>query len=170
MLDLLILSRENGIWPQRDIIKYIRSAIALDGLVKTFSPDVDVGKHLEQACERHIKEESLRNLISSDVLSGWFGGSRNIIYDGILRGFAALHHLGNDPSASQGVFLESQQKKNSKTLVEILSLVWIVLCMALTLWLDRGAMRSPNIYVMAAVAVMISAVIGLRAAKAVSSS
>jgi ubiquinone biosynthesis protein len=170
MLDLLILSRENGIWPQRDIIKYIRSAIALDGLVKTFSPDIDVGKHLEQACERHIKEDSLRNLISSDVLSGWFGGSRNIIYDGILRGFAALHHLGNDPSARQGVFLESQQKKNSKTLVEILSLVWIVLCMALTIWLDRGAMRSPNIYVMAAVAVMISAVIGLRAMKAVRSS
>jgi hypothetical protein len=33
MLELLILSRENGIWPQRDVIKYIRSAIALDGLI-----------------------------------------------------------------------------------------------------------------------------------------
>ena len=38
MLELLLLSREHGIWPQRDVIKYIRSAIALDGLVKTFSP------------------------------------------------------------------------------------------------------------------------------------
>lgn len=164
MLDLLILSRENGIWPQRDIIKYIRSAIALDGLVKTFSPAIDVGKHLEQACERHIKEDSLRNLISSDVLAGWFGGSRNIAYDGILRAFAALRHLGIDQSARQKVFLELQKKKRGKALMEVLSLAWSALCLALIFWPAGGFAPIHNLYFMA-VAVAACAVIGWRALK-----
>jgi ubiquinone biosynthesis protein len=166
MLDLLILSRENGIWPQRDIIKYIRSAIALDGLVKTFSPDIDVGKHLEQACERHIKEDSLRNLISSDALTGWFGGARNIVYDGILRAFAALRHLGSDPSARQNVFLGQQQKKRNKPWVEVLSLAWIALCLALVLWPAGGTAPSHNVYLLGG-ALAALAVIGWRALKLV---
>src|SRR5215469_17410018 len=82
MLDLLVLSRECGVWPQRDVIKYIRSAIALDGLVKTFSPGMDIGRHLEMACERHIKWDSMRNLVSPDALAGWFGGYANLVRDG----------------------------------------------------------------------------------------
>ncbi len=74
MLDLLIISKNNGVWPQRDVIKYIRSAIALDGLIKTFAPSVDIGRHLEQACERHIKWDSVKTLTSSSVVIGSLGG------------------------------------------------------------------------------------------------
>src|SRR5262249_29387399 len=74
MLELLLLSRKYGIWPQRDVIKYIRSAIALDGLVKTFTPGMDIGRHLEEACERHIKWDSARSLITPETVTGWFGG------------------------------------------------------------------------------------------------
>src|SRR5258708_33375774 len=90
MWDFRVFSRQNGIWPQRDVIKYIRSAIALDGLVKTFSPEMDIGLHLEQACERHIKWDSSQNLISSETLVGWFGGSANLVRDGVLRAIATL--------------------------------------------------------------------------------
>lgn len=164
MLDLLILSRENGIWPQRDIIKYIRSAIALDGLVKTFTPDIDVGKHLEQACERHIKEDSLRNLISSDALTGWFGGARNIAYDGILRAFTALHHLGSDPSGRHNVFVGKQRNKNSKPLGDILAVAWIALCLAVIFWPAGGSTRSHAVYYVAG-ALATFVVIGWRSLK-----
>src|SRR5260370_484648 len=84
MLELLLLSRKYGIWPQRDVIKYIRSAIALDGLVKTFTPGMDIGRHLEQACERHIKWDSMRNLISPETVTGWVGGYAHLLRDGFL--------------------------------------------------------------------------------------
>src|SRR5215467_9951305 len=84
MLDLLMLSRESGIWPQRDVIKYIRSAIALDGLVKTFTPGVDIGRQLEEACERHIKWDSARSLITPETITGWFGGYAHLARDGFL--------------------------------------------------------------------------------------
>src|SRR5262249_41144922 len=38
MLDLLKLSRQTGIWPERDVIKYIRSTVAIDGLITRFAP------------------------------------------------------------------------------------------------------------------------------------
>ena len=125
MLDLLVLSRESGIWPQRDVIKYIRSAIALDGLVKTFSPGVDIGRHLEQACERHIKWDSLRNLISPAALAGWFGGSTNLVRDGALRAMNALRHLGADEPPASQVFGEKpgRSKKNGWA-VQILQVLW----------------------------------------------
>jgi ubiquinone biosynthesis protein len=135
MLDLLCLSRQNGICPQRDVIKYIRSAIALDGLVKTFSPNVDVGLHLEQACERHIKWDSLRNLVSPETMVGWFGGVVNLIRDGTLRGLAALHHVGTDRSLARSFLVEEQQTKNTRSpSIKVLSAIWISLCAAMIWW------------------------------------
>jgi len=55
MMDLLTLSRKTGIWPERDVIKYIRSAIALDGLIKRIAPEFDVGLELQHVCEHQIK-------------------------------------------------------------------------------------------------------------------
>src|SRR5215831_14077319 len=74
MLDLLIISKNNGVWPQRDVIKYIRSAIALDGLIKTIAPGVDIGRHMEAACERHIKWDSVKTITSSGTVIGSLGG------------------------------------------------------------------------------------------------
>jgi len=165
MLDLLILSRENGIWPQRDIIKYIRSAIALDGLVKTFTPDIDVGKHLEQACERHIKQDSLRNLISSDALVGWFGGSRNLIHDGLFRAFVMLQHLQSQPPAGRRIFPGRSGKSKSKAFTEMLSVAWIALCLAMVLWPVGEKWPGHGIYVLAAALAPLGIIMGWRALK-----
>lgn len=168
MLDLLILSRENGIWPQRDIIKYIRSAIALDGLVKTFTPGMDVGKHLEQACERHIKQDSLRNLISSDALVGWFGGSRNLLRDGILRAFVTLQHLRSDQSAKHRVFPGPPKKSKRTAFIEVLSVAWIALCLAMILWPVGEKWPGHGIYALAA-ALAVFGIMGWRAKLAATS-
>ncbi len=55
MLDMLRLSRATGIWPERDVIKYIRSAIAIDGLITRFAPGFDVGRYLATVCDRHLR-------------------------------------------------------------------------------------------------------------------
>lgn len=54
MGDMLTLSRKTGVLPERDIVKYIRSAIAIDGLVTRFEPDFDVGGYLAQVCSRFL--------------------------------------------------------------------------------------------------------------------
>src|SRR5207244_12545821 len=64
MLDMVRLSRQTGIWPEREVIKYIRSAIAIDGLITRFEPTFDVGEYLESVC-RH-----------------WLSGGR---YQGVLQ-------------------------------------------------------------------------------------
>ena len=89
MIDMLKLSRQTDVWPERDIIKYIRSAIALDGLITRFAPSFDLGRHLEIVCDRHLRAEARRALLSYDALIEWVGGGTALAHDGAAR-LAAL--------------------------------------------------------------------------------
>jgi ubiquinone biosynthesis protein len=129
MLELLLLSKANGIWPQRDVIKYIRSAIALDGLMKVLSPGLDIGRHLEQACERHIKGDAMRSLVSLETLSGWFGGNTRLVRDGFLRTFTMLRRAGG--LSTPASFAAKPQAQSRKQRVWPLQLGWIMLCVAI---------------------------------------
>jgi hypothetical protein len=125
MLDLLVLSREHGIWPQRDVVKYIRSAIALDGLVKTFAPGLDIGLQLEQACERHVKWASLQELISPEAAIGCFGSYAHLVRDGLLRALAVLRKVAVSPQQITAPF-QSRPKKHP--FVTLLQVGWAVSC------------------------------------------
>ena len=129
MLDLLILSRDKGVWPQRDVVKYIRSAIALDGLINTFTPDMDIGRHLEQACERNLKWDAFRKLISAKTLDGWISGYTGLVRDGVLRAFALARNAGIGPSLTPAAFNHNPQKMRKA--VDALRLGWIGLCITL---------------------------------------
>jgi ubiquinone biosynthesis protein len=126
MLDLLVLSRESGIWPQRDVIKYIRSAIALDGLIKTFSPEMDIGRHLEMACERHLKWDSMRSLTSADAIAGWFGGYTNLARDGAFRAVTLLRKLGAEEPSVQQIFVSTTPRVQKKSRwAAVLQVLWV---------------------------------------------
>lgn len=133
MLDLLLLSRKNGIWPQRDVIKYIRSAIALDGLVKTFAPELNIGLLLEQVCERYIRQQSMQRIMSSEALASWCGGNVNLLQDGILRAVAAMRSIGSgttNPVTSP----HRKQKHSDVSSFRRLGLVWAGFCLAIIVW------------------------------------
>jgi ubiquinone biosynthesis protein len=85
MLELLTLSRRCAIWPQRDVIKYIRSAIAIDGLIKQFAPGFDIGRHLEAACDRHLHWGGLRELVSAETMTAWLRANISLTRNGALR-------------------------------------------------------------------------------------
>jgi ubiquinone biosynthesis protein len=93
MLDMLRLSRATGVWPERDVIKYIRSAIASDGLITRFAPGFDVGRYLERVCNRHLKWQSWGALVSYEALLGWSTSGSQLLRDGALRGAAFVHRL-----------------------------------------------------------------------------
>jgi ubiquinone biosynthesis protein len=90
MLDLLRLSKATGIWPQRDVVKYIRSAIALDGLIKSIAPGFNVGQHLEMVCDRHLHWQSLGALLLPKGMLRLMHASTQLGNDGITRAVSAL--------------------------------------------------------------------------------
>lgn len=90
MMELLTLSRATSIWPQRDVVKYIRSAIALDGLIKSFAPHFNVGRHLESVCERHLHWHPLRTLMMPRSVLGWLDASSRLARDGMSRAAALM--------------------------------------------------------------------------------
>src|SRR5260370_24570356 len=71
MTDMLRLSRSTNVMPERDIVKYIRSAIAVDGLNLRFEPDFHVGRHLEQECGRFQQSLAARQALSDEALLSW---------------------------------------------------------------------------------------------------
>lgn len=85
MLDMLRLSRRTGVWPERDVVKYIRSAIAIDGLITRFAPSFDLGQHLQVVCDRHLRWSARRELFTYDSILGWAISGERIANDGPLR-------------------------------------------------------------------------------------
>jgi len=85
MLDMLRLSRATGIWPERDVIKYIRSAIAIDGLITRFAPGFDVGRYLATVCDRHLRQEAWMMLLSHDRMVEWSSAAGSLAHDGGAR-------------------------------------------------------------------------------------
>jgi predicted unusual protein kinase regulating ubiquinone biosynthesis (AarF/ABC1/UbiB family) len=93
MLDLLKLSRQTGIWPERDVIKYIRSAIAIDGLITRFAPTFDVGQYLEMICNRYLTWHVRQELFAFDALVDWSSANAHLLHDGALRAMAWLDRM-----------------------------------------------------------------------------
>ena len=96
MLDMLRLSRAASIWPERDVIKYIRSSIAIDGLITRFAPGFDVGHHLEAVCDSYLKWQVRKSLFAYNTLIGWATSGEHMMRDGALRAAGFLRRLGTD--------------------------------------------------------------------------
>jgi ubiquinone biosynthesis protein len=93
MLDMLRLSRATSIWPERDVIKYIRSSIAIDGLITRFAPGFDVGRHLEAVCDSYLKWQVRKSLFAYNTLVGWATSSEHMMRDGAFRIAAFLRRI-----------------------------------------------------------------------------
>ena len=93
MLDMLLLSRATGIWPERDVIKYIRSAIAIDGLITRFAPGFDIGAYLAAVCDRYLRQEGWKQLISYDRMVQWAASGGHLAEDGGARAARFLERM-----------------------------------------------------------------------------
>ncbi len=101
MLDMLKLSRATGIWPERDVIKYIRSAIAIDGLITRFAPGFNVGAYLEVVCDQHIRQGVRSSLLTRGRLIAWTDAGSRLLRDGAFRAAAALARVSGEPPPPQ---------------------------------------------------------------------
>lgn len=82
MLDWLNLSKESEVWPQRDVIKYIRCSVVMDGLIKRLDPDFDIGAALATAARQHLEAGVRRNLFSYERVFEAFSNSNDLVCGG----------------------------------------------------------------------------------------
>jgi hypothetical protein len=90
---MLRLSRRTGVWPERDVVKYIRSAIAIDGLITRFAPAFDLGQQLQAVCDRHLRWSARREMFTYDSLLDWAISGEHIARDGPLRAANVVERL-----------------------------------------------------------------------------
>jgi ubiquinone biosynthesis protein len=102
MLDMLVLSRRAGIWPERDVIKFIRSAIAVDGLLARLMPSFDVNDRLETLCAQSLQTEFWRDVLRYEtaVLS-WDAGNE-LLVSGVRRITSALRNASTASGSGRG--------------------------------------------------------------------
>jgi predicted unusual protein kinase regulating ubiquinone biosynthesis (AarF/ABC1/UbiB family) len=112
MLDLLKLSHKTGVWPERDVIKYIRSSIAIDGLITRFAPAFDVGKYLEMVCDRYLTWQVRQELFAFDTLVDWSSSSGHLMRDGALRAAAFLQRAASGELPAHAEFSTAGAESN----------------------------------------------------------
>jgi ubiquinone biosynthesis protein len=95
MLDMLMLSRQTGIYPERDVVKYIRSAIAIDGLITRVAPEFDLGRQLELICDRHLKWHARRTVFTYETILTWATAGGHLMQDGAFRAAHAISRIAS---------------------------------------------------------------------------
>ena len=65
MMDLLSVAREYGVLVDREMIKYIRSTILVDGLIQRLAPGFDIADSLRKLVEDYLVEEARRRIFST---------------------------------------------------------------------------------------------------------
>jgi ubiquinone biosynthesis protein len=79
--EMLSLSRKTGFLPERDIVKFIRSAIAIDGLLTRFDPTFDLGRHIGRVCAHTLSWQARSEWLSADRLLDWSSAGGRLVAD-----------------------------------------------------------------------------------------
>lgn len=111
MADMLSLSRRTKVMPERDIIKYIRSSIAIDGLVSRLEPSFNVGRHLAETCSQLIIKHAMMNQFSAAQLLDWASAGGLLTRDGATRAAQVLDQLATGTLPIEPTVSEEEERE-----------------------------------------------------------
>lgn len=100
MLDMIKLSRRTGIWPERDVVKYIRSAVAADGLINRFAPGFNLGQHLAEICNQQLTKQARASMVDYSAIVNWATSAGHILEDGMVRANEFLNRIAGEGPAN----------------------------------------------------------------------
>ena len=140
MGDMLVLSRQTGVLPERDIVKYIRSSIAIDGLVTRFEPVFDVGEYLVEACSRYLLWQGRKDRYAPERLLDFSAASGKLLRDGPQRANRLLERwaAGGLPVRHQAGDTDAEQEVGSTRALQLAGSTLVV-----ALLLAAGAPEAP---------------------------
>jgi ubiquinone biosynthesis protein len=148
MLDMLILCRKAGITPERDVIKYIRSAVAADGLITRLAPGFNVGRYLEEACQQLVAQEARRAMLSWDTFNSVLASSAHLVESGAERAATVFRRI-TEGEVTALVDITTAADRDTRTRRRTLRLAGVVVALAALLELTGGDSRFGSSIVMA---------------------
>jgi ubiquinone biosynthesis protein len=95
--DVLALSRRAGVLPERDIVKYIRSTVAIDGLLGRFAPGFDLTRHLARVCSGFLRWQGRLDWVAPERVLEQSRAAGSLFADGPARAARALERLAARP-------------------------------------------------------------------------
>jgi ubiquinone biosynthesis protein len=135
LLDFLTLGRKYGVSLRREIVRYLRSSLLVDGLVARIAPGLEIADLLRHAVEDYELEQARRAISSpaatlsilTDVVLWLESGP-----GGLVRWLRA--HASNQPAApvSETNVGDPAARWQARTLG--VSAVWVVILLAFGLW------------------------------------
>jgi ubiquinone biosynthesis protein len=131
-LEMLTLSRNHNIWPQRDIIKYIRSAMAIDGLIHQFAPEFDVGAFLATSSRKYLTKRARRALFSHDALINWSKATAELSRSGAFRFSSYLERIVNMQQSSSAGSRGNRDPSHRQSSLMIAMIACVVAALAFT--------------------------------------
>jgi predicted unusual protein kinase regulating ubiquinone biosynthesis (AarF/ABC1/UbiB family) len=141
MLDMLRLSRAASIWPERDVIKYIRSSIAIDGLITRFAPGFDVGHYLEAVCDSQLKWQVRKSLFAYNTLIEWASSSEHMARDGAFRAAGFLRRIATGEMPIGGDVGGASNRGDHALQQRTMQLGAVVFVVSLVITLTGGPVR-----------------------------
>jgi len=123
--DMLNVSRRTGVLPERDIIKYIRSAIAIDGLCSRFRPNFHVGQRLAMVCAQQIRQQTAASTFQVHNLLETSTSGAKLLVDGPFRSLRILDRLASGDLSVQAraVAPDRQEDEPRSKVVRVAAMV-----------------------------------------------
>ncbi len=146
-VDMLQLSRKTGVWPSRDVTRYIRSVITADGLITRFASNLDIGRDLEQICEAYLKEQMWRLWLSPENFADLISASIRLLSEGPTTVTSFLQQISENglKSASGQDEGERRNRQRIRERVQQLALI-LVTATALLGFTDGPVQLGMNLF------------------------
>jgi len=139
-LDMLIMCRETGVLPEHDVIKYIRSSVAADGLISRLAPGFNVGQYVAEHCRQLVAQESWRAALSWDTLNSVMESSVSLAETGASRAATVLRRLG-DGEVTALVDITTAADRDTRRRRRAVRLAGVVVALTALMELTAGEMR-----------------------------
>jgi ubiquinone biosynthesis protein len=139
-LDMLIMCRETGVLPEHDVIKYIRSSVAADGLISRLAPGFNVGQFVAEHCRQLVGQASWRAALSWDTLNSVLESSVSLAETGASRAATVLHRLA-DGEVTALVDITTAADRDTRRRRRAIRLAGVVVALVALIDLTAGEMR-----------------------------
>jgi ubiquinone biosynthesis protein len=144
-VDMLHLSRRTGVWPSRDVTRYIRSVITADGLINRFASNLDIGRNLEQICESYLKRQMWELWLSPENFADLTSAGVRLLAEGPTTMTSFLRQISEDRYSPEDDGHETRDKKHLVERARQLALV-VVTAAALLGFSDGPAQLGMNLF------------------------
>lgn len=102
MIEFLTLSRQTGVLPGLDTVRYLRSILAVEGLIHQLAPRLDIEALLVSVCRDVLSRDLARQLRPLGLTRRAMQGARWLL-EGPPRAAIALRRLGHLRAAEQSM-------------------------------------------------------------------